>query len=177
MTRRVCPREVPLRAGFFIPSEQDDRSSDDSQPQDASANFLAASCKCALYNPLVPIVTRRFDEPAATKEDLRILITRYRPRGVAKADETWDEWRPNLGPSKDLLARFKGKIGEGLDWATYRRVYLSEMKSQTEQIDELARRLAAGETISLLCSSSCLREARCHRSLLRELIETRERDL
>ena len=31
-----------------------------------------------------------------------VLVTRYRPRGVAKADEAWDEWRQELGPSKAL---------------------------------------------------------------------------
>ncbi len=36
---------------------------------------------------------------------------------------------------------------------------------------QLRQRVAAGETLTLLCSSACDREARCHRSLLRELIE------
>jgi hypothetical protein len=35
----------------------------------------------------------------------------------------------------------------------------------------LARRSQAGETITLLCSSACTRESRCHRSLLKELID------
>ena len=38
---------------------------------------------------------------------------------------------------------------------------------------ELAQRVQGGETITLLCSSACTRESRCHRSLLRELIEAR----
>ena len=58
-----------------------------------------------------------------------------------------------------------------ISWETYRTRYLREMREQTEKIDELTQRVAAGETITLLCSSSCLREARCHRSILKELIE------
>jgi hypothetical protein len=33
--------------------------------------------------------------------------------------------------------------------------------------------VGGGETITLLCSSACTRESRCHRSLLKELIERR----
>jgi hypothetical protein len=51
-------------------------------------------------------------------------------------------------------------------------MYLREMKSQESMILELARRVAGGERITLLCSTACTREARCHRSLLRELIES-----
>jgi uncharacterized protein YeaO (DUF488 family) len=59
----------------------------------------------------------------------------------------------------------------GIPWATYRARYLVEMRHQREAIAELAKRVAAGETITLLCSSQCDREARCHRSILKELIE------
>jgi len=45
------------------------------------------------------------------------------------------------------------------------------MKAQRARIAALAERVGAGETITLLCSSACDRESRCHRSLLRELIE------
>jgi hypothetical protein len=45
------------------------------------------------------------------------------------------------------------------------------MREQRDKIADLARRVAGGETITLLCSSKCDRESRCHRSLLRELIE------
>ena len=51
--------------------------------------------------------------------------------------------------------------------------YLEEMKEQEETIAMLAEKVAEGKTITLLCSSSCRKEARCHRSLLKELIEAR----
>lgn len=118
----------------------------------------------------MPIYTARWNDPPPVEKGRRILITRFRPRGVSKADETWDVWMPNLGPSKELLAHFKGRE---VDWATYRRMYLLEMRQQQAAVAELAAAVAGGETITLLCSSSCLRESRCHRSLLRELIEAR----
>jgi hypothetical protein len=45
------------------------------------------------------------------------------------------------------------------------------MRRQRDKIGELAKRSQAGETITLLCSSSCERESRCHRSLLKDLID------
>lgn len=119
----------------------------------------------------MPIRTRRWDDPPEPGDGYRLLVTRYRPRGLPKTAETWDAWQPDLGPSKDLHAAAYGKAGLKFHWDDYRRRYLAEMRQQTPAIRELAHRVAAGETITLLCSSQCTRESRCHRSLLRELIE------
>jgi len=121
----------------------------------------------------MPIKTKRWDDPVDPDDGFRLLICRYRPRGLPKDQETWDAWNANLGPSKELHAAAYGKKGLQLNWVEYRRRYLAEMKSQTAAIDELARRAAGGETITLLCSSACERESRCHRSLLKELVEQR----
>jgi uncharacterized protein YeaO (DUF488 family) len=118
----------------------------------------------------MPIFTRRWDDPPRSSEGLRILITRYRPRGLAKSAETWDLWLPNLGPSKELHAAAYGKIGTGISWQTYLARYQIEMKHQSEAIRELADKVKAGQTITLLCSSQCDRESRCHRSILKQLI-------
>ena len=119
----------------------------------------------------MPIRTRRWDDPSEPGDGFRLLVTRYRPRGLPREAETWDAWNPNLGPSKHLHAAAYGKTGLKFHWEDYRRRYLAEMRSQTEAIRELAHRVKAGETITLLCSSQCVRESRCHRSLLKELIE------
>ncbi len=122
------------------------------------------------YRWAMPVLTRRWDDPPLKNEGLRVLVTRYRPRGLAKSDETWDVWEPDLGPGKTLHAAAYGKVGSGLAWATYVAMYTAEMKSQKRKIAELADRVRRGETVTLLCSSQCDREARCHRSLLREMI-------
>ena len=119
----------------------------------------------------MPIKTKRWDDPREADDGFRLLITRYRPRGLPKAEETWDAWNKNLGPSVELHAAAYGKRGLAIDWETYKRRYLSEIKSQRPAIEELARRVESGETITLLCSSQCIRESRCHRSILRDLIE------
>ena len=119
----------------------------------------------------MPIRTSRWNDPAEPGDGLRVLICRYRPRGLPKADETWDEWRKQLGPSPELHADFYGKHGPPIGWKEYRRRYLKEMKDQKERIADLARRVAGGETITLLCSSACVDAERCHRTLLKQLIE------
>lgn len=119
---------------------------------------------------MTQIKTKRWDDPVEPDDGARILICRYRPRGVAKHSETWAEWMPELGPSKALHAAAYGKGGTNATWETYRRMYLREMAGQTEAIASLAERVKQGEQITLLCSSSCDRESRCHRSLLREMI-------
>jgi uncharacterized protein YeaO (DUF488 family) len=122
---------------------------------------------------MAEIRTKRWNDPVEQPADgTRILICRFRPRGVSKADETWDQWVPDLGTSKSLHAAVYGKTGGSpLPWASYRMLYLREMQLQRAQIAQLADRVENGETITLLCSSACTRESRCHRSLLKELIE------
>lgn len=120
---------------------------------------------------MAAVMTKRWDDPVDPGDGTRILVCRYRPRGIAKADETWTEWHPDLGPSKQLHADAYGKGGVELAWTSYRARYLREMTAQRERIAALAARVAGGETITLLCSTQCVRESRCHRSILKELIE------
>ncbi|MCG5055123.1 MAG: DUF488 family protein [Myxococcales bacterium] len=122
----------------------------------------------------MPVRTRRFNDPAEPDDGYRLLVTRYRPRGVSKSEESWDDWWPHLGPSRDLHAAFWGKNGAPpLDFATYEHRFLQEMQAQTFHLRALIHRHKAGETITLLCSSACSDESRCHRSILRRLIESR----
>jgi uncharacterized protein YeaO (DUF488 family) len=122
----------------------------------------------------MPIRTKRWNDPREPDDGVRILICRYRPRGVSKADETWDQWLPKLGPSKELHRAYFPKSGSPISWTGYRARYLTEQRANRELIEDLARRSKSGEAITLLCTSICDRESRCHRSLLRELIEQAE---
>jgi uncharacterized protein YeaO (DUF488 family) len=120
------------------------------------------------------LYTKRWNDPKEPADGFRILITRYRPRGLPKSEETWDAWMKELAPSAELLAGYHGKGRTQITWDVYRATYFREMRGSEEaqaRIAELAQRVAGGEAITLLCSSACMRESRCHRSLLRELIE------
>ncbi len=121
----------------------------------------------------MPLKTKRWNDPREADDGFRLLICRYRPRGVAKKDETWDAWCTELAPSRQLHAAYYGKQGPPISWEEYQRRFLEEMQTQNEYLDELAQMVAEGKTITLLCSSACTEESRCHRSLLRGLIEER----
>ena len=119
----------------------------------------------------MPILTRRWNDIPGHGDGHRLLITRYRPRGVARVDETWDEWQPALGPSRSLHGAVYKQDASPIPWPQYRKRYIAEQRANANIIQGLARLVAAGETITLLCSSACVREPRCHRSILKELIE------
>lgn len=121
----------------------------------------------------MPIKTKRWCDKAEKTDGYRLLICRYRPRGVPKADETWDGWCTELAPSRKLHADYYGKHGPPITWDEYQLRYLDEMKAQEELIDELAKLAAEGKTVTLLCSSACTDATHCHRTLLKQLIEAK----
>jgi uncharacterized protein YeaO (DUF488 family) len=123
----------------------------------------------------MPIKTKRWNAPAEPDDGLRVLVCRYRPRGLPKAKETWDVWMRNLGPSPELFDAFYGKGQTPITLDAYRERYTREMEAQRDTIAELAARVDQGETVTLLCSKDCILEQACHRSMLAELVEAARR--
>jgi uncharacterized protein YeaO (DUF488 family) len=107
---------------------------------------------------------KRVYEPASPDDGLRVLATRYWPRGISRS--AVDDYTTKVAPSRELLREFKH---EGLSWEQYVPRYLEEMKTESAQSDikRLADAARSG-TITLMCI--CEDENRCHRSLLRDLI-------
>ena len=124
----------------------------------------------------MPVRTKRWNDPPDAGDGFRLLVCRLRPRGVPKRGQPWDDWWPDLGPSRALLDAFQGKTGAPLPWTAYAPRYLEEMRGSTQiwRIRALAQRIAAGETVTLLCSSACVDPAHCHRTLLARLISERQ---
>jgi uncharacterized protein YeaO (DUF488 family) len=117
------------------------------------------------------IKTKRWNDPVLPDDGCRVLVCRYRPRGVRRDEERWDAWLPQLGPSKGLHAAVYGRNGPPIPWEEYVRRYLEEMQTQQFWIRALGERAERGETLTLLCSSACEDAARCHRTLLKSLLE------
>src|ERR1041385_8972873 len=116
----------------------------------------------------MPLKTKRWNDPVEKDDGFRLLICRYRPRGVKKSDETWDAWCSELGPSRKLHADYYGKNGPPITWDVYQQRYLQEMEGQKDYIEELAQMVAERKPITLLCSSACTDASHCHRTLLRQ---------
>ena len=106
-------------------------------------------------------------EPPSGSDGKRVLTTSYWPRGVRR--DRAGEYVRALAPSRDLLHAYRD--GE-ITWAKFRSRYLALMKDETpsREIDRLATESMRG-TITVMCV--CADEKRCHRSLLRDLIEKR----
>jgi len=115
----------------------------------------------------------RLGTPRARGEGLRIGTVRRPPRGVPKdqwaARDFYDVWLPELAPSEALV---KSAVGQDLDpraWKAFTRRYRKEMARPEARhlLDLLA---ALSHTSDLAVGCYCAEEARCHRSILRELL-------
>jgi uncharacterized protein YeaO (DUF488 family) len=130
-----------------------------------------ASRSAARHPPDVPVRTKRWNDPKDDDDGYRLLICRYRPRGVPKSEETWDAWCKALAPSEELHASAYGKTGPALAFHEYERRFLEEMTRQKYWIEGFAVHVRRGDTITLLCSSACVDPARCHRTIVKRLLE------
>lgn len=125
----------------------------------------------------MPIKTKRWNARAEADDGYRVLVCRYRPRGLPKAKETWDIWLRDLGPSTELFDSYFGKKGKApIPLSDYLARYEVEMESQQAKIAELAARADAGETVTLLCSKDCILPEACHRTTLAKLIERAQKN-
>jgi uncharacterized protein YeaO (DUF488 family) len=120
----------------------------------------------------------RLGSPRLESEGLRIGTVRRPPRGVPKAEyasrNIYDVWLPNLAPSEALLKANPPK--DERSWKTFRRRFLAEMKAPQVRRDlDLLAALSHQTNFAVGCY--CEEEARCHRSILRELLDQRGADL
>ena len=113
--------------------------------------------------------------PRAPDEGLRIGAVRYPPRGVPKGElaarDFYDVWFPVLAPSAEALSNARGAKSDR-EWAAFEQRYRAEMKAADRKrtLDLLAA-LSHSADFSLGCY--CEDESRCHRSVLRALLEER----
>lgn len=118
------------------------------------------------------IRTVRLGTPRSPGEGLRIGTVRRPPRGVPKAEHAsgdwYDTWLPELAPSAGLVAA--GLAAQTpAEWRRFERAYRREMAAPA-----IARTIALLAALShrtgLAVGCYCIDPARCHRSILRELL-------
>lgn len=114
--------------------------------------------------------TKRWNDPVGADDGYRLLVCRYRPRGVPREEETWEAWCKALAPSEELHAAAYGKGQAPLAWDEYERRFRGEMERQRYWIQGFADRVRNGERVTLLCSSACVDPSRCHRTIVATLI-------
>jgi len=121
--------------------------------------------------PLIRIV--RLGSPRAADEGLRIGTVRRPPRGVPKealASQNWyDVWLPELAPSAGLVKQAQ-EAETAREWNAFVKRYRAEMKTpEARRLLDLLAALSHQTNLSVGCY--CEHASRCHRSVLRSLLE------
>lgn len=117
----------------------------------------------------------RLGTPRANNEGLRLGTVRRPPRGVPKAEfasrDYYDVWFPTLAPSLELMKQAHAADTPAA-WNAFTKRYRAEMAepAAAHALDLLA---ALSKTTDLAVGCYCEDEARCHRSVLRELLMAR----
>ncbi|HEY8876416.1 MAG TPA: DUF488 family protein [Roseateles sp.] len=121
----------------------------------------------------MPIRIVQLGSPRVQDEGSRIGTVRRPPRGVPKAEfasrDFYDVWFPNLAPSLETM-----KLGQAAEteaeWKAFKKKYTAEMaEPEAQHALALLATLSAQTNFSVGCY--CEEEARCHRSVLRELLK------
>jgi uncharacterized protein YeaO (DUF488 family) len=116
----------------------------------------------------------RLGTPRAPDEGVRLGTVRRPPRGVPKArfskDNWYDVWLPNLSPSAALLGATQATLDDPKTWARFTKRYQSEMaKPDANRLLDTLAALSHNSNFSVGCY--CENEQRCHRSILRRILE------
>ena len=120
----------------------------------------------------MPIRIVELGSPRTRDEGTRIGTVRRPPRGVPKAEfaqrDYYDVWFPNLAPSVETM-----KLGQAAEtdaeWKAFMKKYRAEMaEPEAQHALALLATLSVQTNFSVGCY--CANEARCHRSVLRELL-------
>ncbi len=115
----------------------------------------------------------RLGDPRTKNEGLRIGTVRRPPRGVPKsayASQDWyDVWLPNLAPGAETVKHAQTATTPS-QWAAFTRKYRAEMaRPENRRVIDLLAALSHHASFSVGCY--CADESRCHRSILRALLD------
>ena len=117
----------------------------------------------------------RLGSPRIANEGTRIGTVRRPPRGVPKSEfvsgNWYDVWFPNLSPSaSNVKAALSAETPA--EWKAFEKKFRAEMATpeNARTLDVLAA-LSKQANFSVGCY--CEDESRCHRSILRALLEER----
>ena len=121
----------------------------------------------------MPIRVVRLGSTRLPDEGLRLGTVRRPPRGVPRGEYAdrnyYDLWLPELAPSAALLAWARVRPLSEARWRSFARRYRSEMgRPAAQRLIALLAALSLRQNLSVGCY--CGDEARCHRTILRELL-------
>ncbi|MHB8602017.1 MAG: DUF488 domain-containing protein [Nitrosotalea sp.] len=128
--------------------------------------MLRQESQNTLKVPNIMINTKSIYQPKEESDGIRILITRFYPRGVKK--DHFDVWLRELAPSPALLQSYKMSQRT---WDEFKMAFLSEMRDSIDSL-EIIHALNQQEVvknITLLCYEKD--GTPCHRHIIKNIIE------
>ena len=116
------------------------------------------------------ITTYCYGSERSPREGLRIGVARFAPRGIRHEDWQrcgyFDLWVPLLAPDPGLVVKYRQ---QKITYANFARHYRSGIKrKESRQVIDLIAGIALFLPVSLGCF--CKDGAKCHRSVLKQLI-------
>ena len=116
----------------------------------------------------------RLGAPRSKHEGVRLGTVRRLPRGVKKTEyaarDYFDVWLPELAPSPALLSWAQSQDWTPARWTAFARKYRREMR-QPQAARLLSLLAALSRTTPLSVGCYCEDGDRCHRAVLRDLLE------
>jgi uncharacterized protein YeaO (DUF488 family) len=119
----------------------------------------------------------RLGTPRAKAEGVRLGTVRRPPRGVPKSEfarrDFYDVWLPELSPSQALVSKWLAATTDA-ERKRCARAFRRELEKVSHIVDALA---ALSQTADFAVGCYCEDEAKCHRSVLREVFAERGADV
>jgi uncharacterized protein YeaO (DUF488 family) len=108
--------------------------------------------------------TKSIYEPTEEGDGIRLLITRFYPRGVKK--ERFDRWTRELSPSRELLRAYRSKEKS---WEVFKAEFVAELEANPSSVAAIRalRRESRKGNVTLLCYEKS--GIPCHRYVVVEL--------
>jgi uncharacterized protein YeaO (DUF488 family) len=93
------------------------------------------------------------------------------PKAEYASRDFYDVWVPDLAPSEGLLKQGQAAADDERAWKTFVKRYEAEMR-RPEQGRLIGLLAALSKQTDFSVGCYCADESRCHRSVLRRLLET-----
>jgi uncharacterized protein YeaO (DUF488 family) len=105
-----------------------------------------------------------YDEKQPQSDGVRVLVTRFYPRGVKK--DRFDLWKREASPEVPLLKAYRSK---SITWQEFEKRFRAQLRTRKESLQtmqELLQLAKKRKIITLLCYE---REGEhCHRYIVKE---------
>jgi uncharacterized protein YeaO (DUF488 family) len=116
----------------------------------------------------------RLGSPRDKGEGIRVGTVRRPPRGIHKGEYSslnfYDTWLPQLAPSAELLNQARKGLDSAESWRAFERKYMRELSSPDNlRLLDLLSAFSGQTDFAIGCY--CEDEKKCHRSILRKVLE------